>query len=796
MDDKYLSTLEYFKILDQLAAHTAFSASQELALSLRPSSDEDAVRLMIQETTEAKALLSKRGEVTVGGTRDVRPLARRAALEAMLQPSELLEIRNTLLAGRSLRQLLAPLAEDYPLLSAKAAGIQPLSHIIEAVDRCLDDEGLVLDSASPALARIRMQSRAARQRLLDRLHRMVTSGENAQYLQEPLVTERNGRFVIPLKVDFKGRIPGIIHDQSASGATLFIEPLVTVELNNEWHELQLAEKREIERILAELSRMVGEVAQPIASNVVALAELDLALAKGHYSFALHAGPAEISASRWPIAGPEDTLLPSEHPLHLIRARHPLLPSDSVVPIDVYIGGNYSVLLVSGPNTGGKTVALKTVGLLAAMSQAGLHVPAGEGSKSPVFTGIYADIGDEQSIEQSLSTFSSHLTRIIDILERADAGSLVLLDEIGAGTDPTEGSALAQALIGRLLERRCLTLCSSHHSQLKVFAFSTPGVQNASVEFDIETLSPTYRLIIGLPGRSNALAIAGKLGLNGEIIERARALLSPEDLEADLLLDKVKAARDATEQASREAETTRGRAKELERELRVALAGIEQTRRQVLDQARGQGRRELAELRSELSRLRLETMRQGMPSGMLQEAIAAIAQVAEKMAPLEPIRESAHPSSRSLQAGDSVYVKSLDQVGELLAIEDQAAEVRVGSFRLRTQRDALELRPHPEPPTEKEESPAQRLRVSPPSIELDLRGLRAADIAPILDKHLNDAFLSRLPWTQIIHGKGMGVLKKVVREILASHPLVSTYRAGDLSEGGDGVTVVHLVKLPD
>lgn len=795
MDDKYLPTLEYPRIIEQLVTHTSFSACSDLALSLRPSADVALVRRRIQETTEAKALLATHTGVTVGGAHDVRPLVRHAALWATLQPSELLAIRSTLISVRSLHRLLARLADEYPLLSAKATEMQPLAHIIDDIDRCLDDEGRILDSASPTLAGIRRESAVARERLLDRLRRIVTSSENARFLQEPIVTERNRRYVIPLKIEFKGRIPGIIHDQSSSGATLFIEPLATVELNNRWHELQLEEQREIERILAQLSRAVGQEADVIEKNVTVLAELDLALAKARYSFALRAVPAEICSDQWPVAEPGTELPPEKHPFQLIRARHPLLPRDSVVPIDVYIGGDYTVLLVTGPNTGGKTVTLKTVGLLAAMSQAGLHIPAGDGSRLPVFTGIYADIGDEQSIEQSLSTFSSHMSHIVDVLNKADSGSLVLLDELGAGTDPVEGAALAQVLMTTLIERNCLALCSSHYSRLKVYAFNTPGVQNGSVEFDVQTLSPTYHLSIGLPGRSYALPIAEQLGLAPEIIVRARHLIAPEELQADTLLASLKVANEAAERARDETEGRQARVRELEYELRKKLASIEETRRQVLNQARAEGRQALGRLRAEIRRLRL-----GLGSSnsiqVAQEVSDAIDQLAEEMAPLEPLIEPSRPSTEKLRVGDTVYVTTLGQTGELVRCDEQEAEVRAGGFRLRTRLDSLEFRSRPKPTTPTEESSVQRPQVVSPGMELDLRGFRAEEVAPTLDKYLDNAYLAGLPWVHIIHGKGTGVLKSVVRQYLSSHPLVESYRPGELSEGGDGNTVVRLQKFQD
>ncbi len=797
MEDRYLATLEFFKITGQLAEHTAFSAGRALALALRPSSDPEEVRLRLQETTEAKTLLSTRSDVSVGGARDVRPLMRRAELEAMLQPSDLLDIRATLISTRNLRSLLLRLEQEFPLLAEKAEGLEPLLEVVDEIGRCLDDEGRVLDSASPALARIRHEAAVARDRVVERLRRIVSSGRNAPYLQEPIVTERNGRYVIPLKTEYKGRIPGIVHDQSSSGATLFIEPLETVELNNRWHELQLEEVREVERILTELTVLVGREAETITRDVEILAELDLALAKGLYSFELRAVPAELAPPSWPVA-PDDGEVPrGRQPLHLIRARHPLLPRETVVPIDVYLGGANTILVITGPNTGGKTVSLKTVGLLAAMSQAGLHIPAADGSRLPVFTGIYADIGDEQSIEQSLSTFSSHMTHIIDILRRADAGSLVLLDELGAGTDPVEGSALAQALIDTLLEKGSLTICSSHYSQLKLYAFSTPRVENASVEFDVETLSPTYVLTIGLPGRSNALAIAQRLGLDEGIVARARGMVSDEDLQADALLARVRAASEAAEEAQSEAETGRTRSRELEADLRRRLRELEETRQQTIDEARAQARRELEAVRSELRRLRSSLALEAPAARAASEALEEIDDLAETVTPLAPVETPPPSPDETPRVGDTVYVNSLGQAGELVNVDGQEAEVRVGSFRLRTRMGALELRARAEAVSA--ETPDRGVRapdVASPGMELDLRGRRAEEVAPALDQYLDNAYLARLPWVRIIHGKGMGVLKQVVRQFLADHPLVQSYRPGDAPEGGEGVTVARLYARKD
>ncbi len=799
MQDQYLDTLEYDKILQQLAEHTAFSASRALALALRPVTDEDAVRHRQQETTEAKDLLATRVELSIGGARDVRAQARRAQLDALLPAEELLAIDNTLRSGRDLYQKLAHLDEEAPLLSNKAGQIRPLHHVIEEIERCLDADGQVLDSASPELARIRRESFAARERLLERLRRLVSSSETSRFLQEPIVTERNGRYVIPLKVEFRGRIPGIVQDQSSSGATLFIEPLATVELNNHWHELKIAERHEVARILRMLSALVGDEADNITNNVRLLAEIDLALAKAHYSYALNGVEPELTEARWPLS--ENPLPPYEHPLSLLKARHPLLDPATVVPIDVYLGGDYTVVVITGPNTGGKTVSLKTVGLLAAMHQAGLHIPAMDGSRLPVFSGIYSDIGDEQSIEQSLSTFSSHLTHIVDLLAKADERSLVLLDEIGAGTDPVEGAALAQALITEFLRRKSLTLCSSHYAELKVYAFSTPGVQNASVEFDVQTLSPTFQLTIGLPGRSNALAIAERLGLSEDILVQAREMLSPDALGADVLLENVRNASQAAETAQRETEEARARAEEMERELRQKLGQIEEARRQVIEEAREQAREELEQMRQELRTWRQRAASEGRaaqgsaaahPAAPLQEMLRAIERLEERVQPIEPMSEPRTVPDAEMRVGDRVYVPSLDQEGQLQEIDGDEAQVSIGGFRVRTELDRLEYRGRGRP--EKEPQPetlTRRAKGPAPSMELHLRGMRADEAISAVTKYLEDAYLAALPWVHIVHGKGMGVLKQVVRDQLRGHPLVRSWRPGELSEGGDGITVVEL-----
>jgi DNA mismatch repair protein MutS2 len=799
MDPKYLQTLELNKILERLAEHTAFSAGRELALALQLSTDGEEVRLRQQETAEAKFLLSVQPGLSLGGARDVRPLLKSAEIGATLDPPALLDVQSTLVSAKALRRGIANKADQYPALAAIAQRLEECPKLVTEIARCINDNGEVQDGASPALARIRRELAIARDRLLDRLNRLLGSSDSAAYLQEALITQRGGRYVIPVKAEFKGRVEGIVHDQSASGATLFIEPLAIIELGNQWRELQLDEQREVERILRELTAMVATHAAEIRSTVEALAQLDLAFAKAQYAFAIKAvEPALLSAAKTLGVSQTPRVSAGDEYLRLIRARHPLLPAETVVPIDVHLGGDFSILVVTGPNTGGKTVALKTIGLLAAMTQCGLQIPAGEGSAFRVFSGLYADIGDEQSIEQSLSTFSSHMGNIIAILAEADEQSLVLLDELGAGTDPTEGSALARAVLSELLRRRIPAMATTHYAELKLFAQATPGVENASVEFDVRTLSPTFRLTVGLPGRSNAFAIAKRLGLPQGIIDAAQQYISAEDVEADRLLERVRQSRHELGRATNAAQTALSTAREKEKEASQLLREADRERRAMLAEARA----ELEQAQEELERVRKAVERKEWTKERLDEAAKSLEQlhtkVARKQKAIEPASPAAAEAARAraqLAVGDTVWIASLNQIGQIIALQDGEAEVQVGLFRVQVPLLDLEKRPAAAAPPSRE-----RVRVSltprrMPSIELHLRGMRVDEVLPELNKYLDDAYLAGLPYVRIVHGKGTGALRQVVREALAENPLVASFREGELNEGGAGVTMVKLEPQP-
>jgi DNA mismatch repair protein MutS2 len=829
VNPKHLATLEYPKILERLASHAAFTPGKELALALIPTCYLSEACQRQSETSQARWLLSVKPEVGLGGARDVRASLQQAVLAAALPPTDLLDIRQTLIVARDLRRTITHLEDRVPYLADMAYRIQECPGLVQEIGRCISDRGDVLDTASPELARLRSEREVAHQRLLDRLKHIVHSPDNSQYLQEPFFTQRQGRYVIPLRAEFKGRIRGIVHDQSASGATLFIEPLATVELNNRWRQLDLDEQQEVHRVLLGLSQRVAAEADHIRWTSEALAEIDLALAKAHYAEELGAAEAHWSTSTThssddspypPRAqqGTGEALPPAQQSLKLVVARHPLLDPHTVVPIDVVLAPETHILIITGPNTGGKTVALKTIGLLVAMAQAGLHIPAGEESVLPIFRSIHADIGDEQSIEQSLSTFSAHLTNIVHILCECDRDALVILDELGAGTDPTEGSALARAILEHLRQRGVTTFVATHYPELKTYAHHTAGVVNASVEFDAETLTPTYRLAIGLPGRSNAFAIARRLGLDGSIVEMAQAMVAPEARQTETMLQDIQTALDAARQERQAASSIRAQVETRLAELNQRLARIDLERRDILSAARAEAQREIETMREELRqwRERLPARLPWLPGGGAEPGQAAIQAAEEALDSLEAraaeeVASPAVPVYRGpLNPGDRVWVMPFNALGEVISSHRGEVEVQVGHFRSTVRRNQVELRerraeqdseqplettgsppgsPYPGPPASAVSG--RGLGVESPGMELDLRGQTSEEGLINLERYLDSAYVANLPWVRVIHGKGSGVLRSAVRDVLKRHPLVSSYRAGDEGEGGEGVTVARL-----
>ncbi|MGB8984285.1 MAG: hypothetical protein WCC12_20635, partial [Anaerolineales bacterium] len=614
MDSKTLSVLEYPKIRERLKAFCDFSASMELAVALEPTDSYDLALARLAETSEARRLFSVQ-DIGIGGAHDIRPAVDLAARGGVIDPQQLLDVKSTLISCREIRKSLERKTDEYPRLAQIAAGLPESHGIVDSISRVLSERGEVLDSASPKLGTLRREIKIAHDRLMSRLQKYLT--DSASKLQEPIITQRDGRYVIPLRAEFKGQIKAVVHDQSSSGATLFVEPLPVVELNNKVRELELQERDEERRILYELSVQIGDHREEITYGVENLAVLDLIFAKAKYAEELKASEPILHSMK-EERGKTDSAPLSSFLFRLNNARHPLLDPETVVPIDVDPKPGTRAIVITGPNTGGKTVSLKTVGLLALMAQSGLHVPAQSGSELPCFHSVYADIGDEQSIEQSLSTFSGHITNIIRILKQIDQRSLVIFDELGAGTDPQEGAALARAILSHLLETGCTTLVATHYPELKTFAHSTEGAVNASLEFDIKTLRPTYRLTIGLPGRSNALLIAQRLGLPQPIIEAAKGEINPDDLRADKLLDDIRKERNRTARERQKLEKARDRLEAKTRELETRLEKIEDERREVLAKARAEGELEVAVLRSNIESLKSQLKKARQPLQALKE----------------------------------------------------------------------------------------------------------------------------------------------------------------------------------
>ena len=670
--------------------------------------------------------------------------------------------------------------------------LPPPSGLIEAINKVFSEKGELLDSASPRLNSLRGEIKTAHARLISKLERLVNDGSTATLLQEAIITVRNGRYVVPVKAENKHRLKGVTQDQSASGATLFVEPLAVVELNNAWHELRMAEEEEIRRIFSELSALVGEHSRGIQALTRAVAALDFAFACARL--------AEEQNGAEPLLLPFPNGTQPEVILRFTRARHPLLDPELVVPIDIALEKGTTALVITGPNTGGKTVTLKTAGLLALMAQAGLHIPAQSGSQLCMLRDVLADIGDEQSIEQSLSTFSGHITTVVRILSQCGRDSLVLLDELGAGTDPQEGSALARAILAHLLERKVPCMVATHYSELKAFAHAAPGALNASVEFDARSLKPTYRLLMGLPGRSNALAIAQRLGLKESIIHEARQLVDPADLKSDDLLDEIHRQRDQARQERAAAEEDAREAARLLGELNERLEKIDEERLEVLRQARRDAQREMDGLRVEMEELR-RAARKASPTQPAPEETRALRKQAQELdekisTPLEarpPAREGARP----LKPGDRVLLRSLQVEGELLTLGDSQAEVQVGKMRVRAElTDIARPKPKIAVPRRKSAPVAEEpgAHVQPyfpsPGMELHLRGKRVEEAMQELDRFLDAAYAAGLPFVRIVHGKGTGAVRQAVRKALSECELVARWEQALDNEGGEGATVAH------
>lgn len=788
MNEKALYILEYDKIIQKLAGYAVSPMAKERASALMPSSAMSDIILWQQETTEAVSMVLRKGAPSFGGFREIRPQLKRASMAGMLSVGELMAVGEFLYVCRKAINYAKRenKAEIYERLDEYFELIVPLATLENEISRCIVSETEISDDASPGLRSIRKEIKISNDRVKDHLNSIISSSAYRNMLQDFVITIRNDRYCVPVKSEYRSTFPGMIHDQSNTGSTLFMEPLSVIQLNNKIKELQAREKEEIEKILITLSDMVTANAVTLEANLELLTQLDFIFAKAALSLSM---------------GGTQPLFKTRGYVNIQKARHPLLDAKTVVPIDIYLGKDFTTLLITGPNTGGKTVALKTLGLFSLMGQAGLHIPAFDHSQLAVFDEVFADIGDEQSIEQSLSTFSAHMTNIVRVMDEVTDNSLVLFDELGAGTDPTEGAALAIAIIKALLERNIRTAVTTHYSELKVFALSTEGVENACCEFSVETLRPTYRLLIGIPGKSNAFAISKRLGLQDYILESAREFISQdearfEDVITDLEISKKSVAfeQERAEQYRREAETLK---QEVERQK-------EKTREQkekILEKAREEARQIYARAKEEADSIIKEMNRQAKEKNNRQQMLDQRAKLNENLSSMQvdflksKKNKPAHKAPDKLQAGDRVYVISFDQNGVALTAPDKNKDVMVqmGAMKMKVPLAELMLDDTPQPKERKRQAApkAKTTKSQFISAEIDCRGQLVDEALANIDKYIDDAYLSGLKQIIIIHGKGTGALRAGVQNYLRTNSHVKSYRPGAYGEGEAGVTVVEL-----
>lgn len=779
--EKALRVLEFTKIREQLADHSITETGAELCLALTPHDRLAEAQHAQEETQEAFVVLTYRGERPISAFKDVRPSLSRAEKGATLSPRSLLDIADCLRAASQARASLVTDNDQTPILTGLASALMsnyPLERGIK--DAIISDEELA-DNASSELASIRRQMRLCNDRVKERLRSMTQSASFGKYLQEAIVTMRNGRYVIPVRQEYRQNVPGLVHDQSSSGATLFIEPMAVVELGNELKQWSLKEEAEIERILSAFSAQVASFAPQIAANVGVLTQLDFIFAKGALARAMRAIQPKMNA---------------EGRLRFVKVRHPLLDPATVVPCDLWLGDGFSTLIITGPNTGGKTVTLKTVGLITLMAQSGLHVPGDLGTETAVFNSVYADIGDEQSIEQSLSTFSSHLTNIVAILEHVEEDDLVLFDELGAGTDPTEGAALAQAILNRLGKQSVRTVATTHYSELKAYALSTPSAENASVEFDVSTLRPTYRLSIGVPGKSNAFEISQRLGLPKAIIEAARELLTRENILFEDVIANAEYHRQLAEKERTLAQEAHEETLRLRREAEKLYQGIEQGREAALKKAKEDARRILERTKRESAAIldELKLLRKGgsasQDAATLQKRLQTLGDgLSEGLSEggsFKPI------SADDLRVGDTVEVPHLNAVGTVLTLPDNKGELMIQAGILKMKVQLNQLKPGKQKPQRKTSvRTSTRSAERSARTECDLRGLALDEALLELDRFLDSAILSGLHELSVVHGKGTGTLRAGIQDHLRRNKQVKSHRLGRYGEGEDGVTIIEL-----
>lgn len=788
MNKKGLKVLEYDKIIEMLKAQANSQMAKERLAALLPETEIHRVREGLAETSEAVTVIVKKGALPLGEIYDINSALHFAKKGGTLTMRQLLQILYNMKVTGNVITFLKSDLEYLPIIMGMSEVLVAFPKLAERIDRSILSEDEMADSASPELRNIRRSIARQNEAIRSKMNHILNSSDNKTFLQDAIVTMRDGRYVVPVKAEHRAKMPGIIHDQSSSGATIFIEPQVIVNLNNELRELELAEKAEIERILAELSSAAAEHFHDLINNQKILIELDIIFAKGKLSCKMQA---------------EEPSINEEGFLDLRLARHPLIEPKKVVPINLSIGKEYQTLVITGPNTGGKTVTLKTAGLLAMMAQSGLHIPAASTSSLPIYREIFADIGDEQSIEQSLSTFSSHMKNTVYLVEKAGSGTLVLLDELGAGTDPTEGAALAIAILERLAAQGAHTIATTHYNELKKYALSTEGVENASMEFNVETLSPTYRLSIGVPGKSNAFEISKKLGLPGEIIDRANQLIEKGDIAFEEVIsaienDKRKAQEERdeavrlAEELKKQKEEIEKRQQELEKRESKVLKDAREEARAIIKEARETAagvQKELKEL-AKVQSLGERTKRLEKSKRRIKESENRYADGIERPVNTNPV------IAEELQTGDRVKILTLDQNGEVLTLPDEKGDltVKVGIMKINVNVSDLMLiidGTKKKKPRTGGYGNLYRKKAQTISMSVNVQGQNLEDALMNVDKYIDDAYMAGLKEVTVIHGNGTGVLKEGLRRSFKKHKLIASYRKGGYNEGGDGVTIVKL-----
>ncbi|MDD7414640.1 MAG: endonuclease MutS2 [Eubacteriales bacterium] len=788
MDKKILETLEYDKITAMLETHARCQIGKERARKLEPLTELAELNAELDLTSEAEAVLFRLGQSPVDEFPDTRDTLKRIKAVSALSMRELLDIASCLRAIRIAKSALTK-ESDQMRLAAMAVNLPSYKFIEDELNRCILNEDEMFDGASPALSRIRRELRVANEKVREKLNSMIRSSTYQQYLQDPIITMRNGRFVIPVKQEYRKQIPGLIHDQSGSGQTLFIEPAAVVELGNTFKKLLAQERDEIERILSELTSMVAPYGEDIYNALILLGEIDLRFAKAQLARDMNAVRPEMN---------------DELRIRIVRGRHPLLDKAKAVPIDIWLGEDFKTLIITGPNTGGKTVTLKTVGLFTLMAQAGMFVPADVGTRLGVFKNVYADIGDEQSIEQSLSTFSSHMTRLVGILKNADDKSLVLLDELGAGTDPIEGAALAMSILETLYGRRSTTLATTHYSEIKAFALARDGMENASMEFDIDKLCPTYRLFIGIPGKSNAFEISKRLGLDDDVINRAKQFLKGEDVRFEDVISGAESQRRIAEQERKLAEQARAELDALRAEVEKEKKKLEETKKGYQAKAREDARRVVADTKREMERLivqirSMKSINQSEADRVIQASRDAVRE--RENALVEPEKKVVDMSvaPKSVNPGDEVRIVSLEnKKATVLKKPDAKGDVLVqaGIMKIAVRLDDLRLLNEPAKKGPQTDAAAGKVTLGDKSVGLsiDVRGKLVDEAIIEVDRYLENAAMNGLNEVMIIHGKGTGALRAGIQSYLKTHRLVESFRQGAYGEGDAGVTAVTIKKL--